>query len=159
MTPRRGAGRLQSPPPTTASLNRTARYTRSAGRERFTASLVWLDVPPSILIRAHNPLEDMARALEAVKELGTVTEVSRRWRPEDGDLWLDFQFITPVRTGARSVGLLSAELVLAFAYGAPVGIDTGERPDPGTSHVTILWPAEPPRTRLLETLEVLEVSA
>jgi len=157
--PRSSAGRSSPSPATSSSLNRKARYTRSPGPERFTASLVGMDVPPFILIRVYNPLEDMARALEAVREIDTLSEVSRRWRPEDGDLWLDFRFLTPVQTRPRSVGLVRTEAVLAFAYGADVGIDTGKRPDPETSHVAILWPAEPPRTRLLEALEVLEASA
>ena len=109
-----------------------------------------------LIVRAVDPLPDLAAALRAARPLGTFTRVRRSWRVEHGRLWLTFAMIDPAPTMPRAFELAAPELVDAFITGCAVGLDVrpGIRAEAvgGYRWAVPLWPAEGPRLDVLDAL-------
>ena len=109
-----------------------------------------------LIVRAVDPLPDLAAALRAARPLGTFTRVRRSWRVEHGRLWLTFAMIDPAPTMPRAFELAAPELVDAFIAGCAVGLDVrpGIRAEAvgGYRWAVPLWPAEGPRLDVLDAL-------
>jgi hypothetical protein len=109
-----------------------------------------------LIVRAVDPLPDLAAALRAARPLGTFTRVRRSWRVEHGRLWLTFAMIDPAPTMPRAFELAAPELVDAFIAGCAVGLDVrpGIRAEAvgGYRWAVPLWPAEGPRLDMLDAL-------
>ena len=109
-----------------------------------------------LIVRAVDPLPDLAAALTAARPLGTFTRVRRSWHVEHGHLWLTFAMIDPAPTVPRAFELAAPELVDAFIAGSAVGLDVrpGIRAEvvEGYRLAVPLWPAEGPRLDVLDAL-------
>ncbi len=109
-----------------------------------------------LIVRAVDPLPDLAAALTAARPLGTFTRVHRSWRVEHGRLWLTFAMIDPAPTVPRAFELATPELVDAFIAGCAIGLDVrpGIRAEVvgGYRWAVPLWPAGGPRLDVLDAL-------
>jgi hypothetical protein len=106
------------------------------------------------IVRVVDPEPDLRDALAAARRPGTFTKARRGWTVEAGRLVLRFELLEPRPCRERSFFLGRPELLGPFLDGCAVSIATraaGAWPRRGVNLIP-LWPAEDPRTAVLDAL-------
>jgi hypothetical protein len=125
--------------------------------ERFRGALYETPVGELFVIRAIDPMPDLAAALRAAHRPGTTTKVRRGWNLWGGQLQMSFEILEPESCRRRAFYVPPAGLD-AFLRGCAVGLDTRPWRRKGGNGLPV-WPAEAPRLDVVEAMWAWSVSA
>lgn len=122
------------------------------GPERLRGSLYPDPHGPRFIVRAVDPEPDLREALAAARRPGTLTKARRSWTVEGARLVLTFELLEPWSCRPRSFYVPGPELLGPFLDGCAVSLDACPGRRRRHTGLIPLWPAESPRTAVLDAL-------